>query len=313
MKAELTGEDTFESVRRFLGKNFSSPTHWPEWNLSVSRYYNTRFRYLVVEHDGIIHGICPVHEVREGLKTTLYSGQFHYIPYGGWITDDKTIPTIIDFRLPVNGRFECFSLPRSGVFGRDEPYGERVFMTLVNDLAREEEEIWSSSVDSKRRNMIRKAVRSGITVASGEDVLTDFQALYRDSLNRNGMAGLPEGFLKEMVGFTGDVRFIPFVAYNNDTPCGALGLVYDKDYAIYWLGALSEDSPRLGQGELLQWEAIRFSRLRGCRYYDLCYIDRDRLPHIYEFKKGFAKQEAIIPYFNKRSLFYRVLNKIQIR
>lgn len=313
MKAELKDEESFESVRLFLGNNFSSPTHWPEWNLAVSRHYNTRFRYLVAEQDGLVRGICPVHEVRGGMKTTFHSGQFHYIPYGGWITDITAVPAKIDYRLPVNSRFECFSLPRSGIFGMEEPYSGRVFDTLVNDLSREEEEIWSSSIDSKRRNMIRKAERSGITVSSGEAVFSDFNTLYRDSLNRNGMTGLPEEFLREMTGLTGDVRFVPFVAYSNGIPCGVLGLVYDKDYAIYWLGASSVNSPGQGQGELLQWEAIRFSRVMGCRYYDLCYIDREKLPHIYEFKKGFSKQEARILYFNRKSLLYRVLNKLQVK
>jgi len=310
MKAELIGEDGFDSVRHFLGGVFSSPTHWPGWNLAVSRHYSTRFSYFAIESGGQIHAVCPVHEVRDGWRKRFHSGQFHYIPYGGWISDCNQVISEVSYPLHLNAMIECFSLPQSGLFGTTGSVTGKCFYTMVNDLRREEEEIWSASIDAKRRNMIRKADRSGVSVLYGADVSDDFYELYSSAMARNGLACLSGQFMKEMEDLNGEVTFIPFVAYLNGKPCSALGLVYDKDYAIYWLGATDRDSAGLGQGELLQWEAIRFSRQHGCRYYDLCYTDRERLPHIYEFKKGFSDKEAIIPYYNKKKLLYKVLSKL---
>lgn len=311
MKARLVGNSGFERVSGFLKGTFSSPTHWPDWNLIVSRHFNTRFRYLVVEEDGALRGVCPVHEVREGFKVSFRSGQFHFIPYGGWITDLASSSRKIRFDLPLNGRFECFSLPLTGSFGEPGQESGHVFHTLVTDLGRDEDEIWSSCIDAKRRNMIRKATRSGVTVASGGDVFWDFFRLYSSSAGNNGLEHLSEAFLDEMMALEGDVRFVPFVAYCTGSPCGALGLVYDKDYAIYWLGATAKDSSGQGQGELLQWEAIRFSRKNGCRLYDLCYIDRERLPQIYGFKKGFSNREVTVSYLNRKRFLYKLLNKLK--
>jgi lipid II:glycine glycyltransferase (peptidoglycan interpeptide bridge formation enzyme) len=85
---------------------------------------------------------------------------------------------------------------------------------------------------------------------------------------------------------------------------------YDKDYSIYWLGFSSENVPNLGQGELLQWEAIKRMKNYGCKYYDLCYIEKDRLPHIYRFKKGFSKNEIEVGTSNKRPISYKIINRI---
>ncbi len=309
MKTRLIGEDGFDSVRHFLRGVFSSPTHWPEWNLVVSRHYDTRFMYFVIESGGHIHAICPVHEVRDGWRKRFHSGQFHYIPYGGWISDNHPGLSEVSYPLPVNAMIESFSLPQSGLFSTIGSVTGKCFNTMVNDLRREEEEIWSSCIDAKRRNMIRKACRCGVSVLYGTDVSDDFYELYSTAMARNGLTCLSGQFIKEMADLKGEVNFVPFVAYLNGKPSSALGLVYDKDYAIYWLGATGQESAGFGQGEFLQWEAIRFSKKHGCRYYDLCYTDRERLPRNYEFKKGFSDKEVIVPYYNHKRLLYKVLSK----
>ena len=86
-------------------------------------------------------------------------------------------------------------------------------------------------------------------------------------------------------------------------------IIYDKDYAIYWLGINGKDMPNNGQGEMLQWEAIKYVKFKGCKYYDLCYIEKERLPHIYEFKKGFSDWEVEVPLLTQKPLTYKVISK----
>ena len=88
-------------------------------------------------------------------------------------------------------------------------------------------------------------------------------------------------------------------------------IIYDKDYAIYWLGINCNNIPNNGQGEMLQWEAIKYAKSKGCKYYDLCFIEKEKLPHIYEFKKGFSKWEVEVPYIMQKPLAYRFINRIK--
>ena len=80
----------FNLVEQFLTNTFSSPTHWPEWNILISELYKTKFYYLGAFENGKLIGICPIHEEIKGILKNLYSGQFHYIPNGGWIFNKKT-------------------------------------------------------------------------------------------------------------------------------------------------------------------------------------------------------------------------------
>ena len=313
MKVHRLTDRDHQQVTEFLRGTFSSPTHWPGWNNLVSRYYNTDFYYYGLVGDGVLQGIFPVHEVRQGLTTGLLSGQFRYIPYGGWLKKADDGGTAPEIPVRAAGRLECFALPSVIEFRYRYPKATESFSTMIVDLARDESAIWSGSVDSKRRNMIRKAMKSGVTVASGEAVMDDFCRLYEEGARLNGLTPMSREFLAELDTSVGDVRFIPFVAFIGGRPAGALGLIHDKDYAVYWLGATDRQSPNLGQGEILQWEAIRYSRQNGCRYYDLCYVDRERLPGIYEFKKGFSDMTVTVPYLNHRRFSYKVLNKIKGR
>lgn len=307
---KLTKEE-FSRVNDFLRDTFSSPTHWPEWNLLVSRHFATDFFYYGLEDAGILTAIFPVHQTTMGRQKELHSGQYHFIPYGGWIKSPGKDTLNIKLPVPIGGRTECFALPSLNEFQTATVKLSRKFQTMVVDLRFDENEIWEKSISSKRRNMIRKAVKTGIRIDRGIKVLDDFIRLCSEHSGLNEPANLPGSFLAEMASFSGEIKFIPMVAYSEGRSSSALGLVYDKDYAIYWLGATDRQTTGSGQGELLQWEAIRMAKNNGCSYYDLCFTDKERLPQIYEFKKGFSNSVVDVPYLNLKSIIYRVYNKIK--
>lgn len=70
-------------VEEFLKNNFSSPTHWPNWNILVSKYFHTDFLYSLAFSGIELIGICPLHKITNGALSNFYSGQFHFIPNGG--------------------------------------------------------------------------------------------------------------------------------------------------------------------------------------------------------------------------------------
>ena len=79
----------------------------------------------------------------------------------------------------------------------------------------------------------------------------------------------------------------------------------------YWKGASKEGVKNEGQGDLLQWETIKYAKENGARYYDLCVIDFENLPQIAKFKMGFAKK--ITPFYTNSysSALYKIVNRIQ--
>lgn len=108
---KIRKEFDFSIICDFLKENFSSPTHWPDWNLVVSKFYNTSFFYYTAYKKNNLIGICPVHEHGNGLLKTLHSGQFHLIPNGGWIFNKNTKINESFFSLKSTQMFQSFSLP----------------------------------------------------------------------------------------------------------------------------------------------------------------------------------------------------------
>jgi hypothetical protein len=302
----------FHKVINFLNSNFSAPTHWPEWNLLVSKYFKTDFYYYgAYEKDDLI-GICPIHKVKNGILSALYSGQFHYIPNGGWIFSQKRFISDKDIKLEFFAAFHSSTLPMIDEF--KVTYNikrKRTMKTLIVDLDNNLDSIWMDDIDPKRRNMVRKAEKNGLVVQTRNDQVDYFYAFYREANLRNHLVDLPEGFFYELFKNTRSIHFDVLWARKNNEPIGIAVVVYDKNYAFYWLGISIDNKANLGQGELLQWEAIKKTKKYGCKYYDLCYIEKERLPHIYTFKKGFSDTEADIVLLSKRSFSYRVVNKLK--
>lgn len=301
------------AVEDFLKYNSSAPTHWPDWNLIISKHYGTDFYYFAAYEDAELIGICPIHSVKKGITNILQSGQFHYIPYGGWIFNKKTVVDDLYFPIHYNEALTGFALPGIKRFAADWQLkkNSKLSLTLCIDLEKDVDWLWMNDIDAKRRNMIRKAKNNKLrTEVVGKGNFSDFYNLYHHANERNGLTSMSSACLSELFIATANVSFLGMLAKQGERSLSAIAVVYDKDFALYWLGAGTSDSPNLGQGELLQWEAINYAKKMGCKIYDLCFIEKERLPAIYEFKKGFAKSEYPIAQFAIKPLGYRVLNKL---
>jgi sugar-specific transcriptional regulator TrmB len=305
-----------EQAELFLKNNFSAPTHWPDWNLLVKKFYKTKFNYLGYFENQELIGICPIHETKhKGFLKLKYSGQFHLIPNGGWIFS-KMIKVDGEFwtkNQGLLGQNTVFTLPVLKEFNANyENVESTQKQTLVVDLKREEEDIWKTDVHSKRRNMIRKAEKEHISVDEVTDQkgLDDFYKLYYESSKKYTDHLLSKEFFEEMFFESKNINLHIFSAYQDGNQLANVAIVSDKNYSFYWLGNNNNEFRNLGQGDLLQWHTIQKMKQKGCSYYDLCYIEPEKLPAIYKFKKGFSKTEAIINLITIKTFPFKVLNKI---
>ena len=309
---KISKSTNFNQVEQFLSENFSSPTHWPEWNLIVSKHYSTDFFYLVATNGKTIQGICPMHCSSSKVLSQLFSGQFMYIPYGGWIIKDNLQIVKKFFPLKIKHALTTFSLPIIKYF---PDYSAKLnnsnFSTLIINLQNDEKWIWENSIDSKRRNMIRKAMKNQVLI---EEVTTQnydfFYDFYAESNFRYGLKSLKKECLSDLFFSTKTIGFLATFVRHEGRIISSNVLSHDKNYALYWLGSNAKKTPNLGQGELLQWEAIKNAKRMGCTIYDLCYIEKELLPTIYEFKKGFSKNEVPVVSLSIRPFTYRIINKI---
>jgi hypothetical protein len=307
---KIVKDTNYELAADFLKRNFSSPTHWPDWNLVVSKHFKTDFFYLYAYEGDELMGICPVHRQKKGVLSYYQSGQFHFIPYGGWIFS-RTVNYQKQLFLVDNlGYFQSFCLPSLQEFGFQTANYDKSFQTLVLDLQDDLDTIWSEQIHSKRKNKIRKAEKNVVQINITKNFNKEFFEIYQKASKRNNLNLLSYSFFTTLFEKSQNIFFEIISALKDDEILANVVIAYDKNYAIHWLTNHVSNPPNFGQGELLRWETIKRMKENGCDYYDLCYIEKDRFPHIYKFKRGFCKNEVSVPYIISKPLTFKISNKL---
>ncbi len=174
--------------------------------------------------------------------------------------------------------------------------------TILVDL-RGTEEALLARMKQKTRYNIRLAARKGVRVREGGmDDLPTFMALMEETGRRDGFAIRPAAYYRRFVEL-----FVPrdaalLLAEVEGEPVAAIIVAAWGRMAYYLYGASSARHRNRMPTYLLQWEAMRWARARGCTTYDLWGIPdedeatleaefrerRDGLWGVYRFKRGFG-------------------------
>ena len=161
--------------------------------------------------------------------------------------------------------------------------------------------------------MIRKASKSGISIQSYFSIegLELFWPILKGLHDKLGYAHLTYEYYAEMFDLNkqSNKAFV-LIAFKDEVPISGIFVIGNRNYMHYYKGASVFGVKNQGQGELLQWEAMKISRSLGVKYYDMCNIDKVNLPEIYRFKTGLAKEIMDYPYFTYSNYGYKVLNKL---
>ena len=175
--------------------------------------------------------------------------------------------------------------------------------TILVDLNGREDEILARMKQKTRYN-IRLAQKKGVTVRAWDDI----PAFHRMMLTTGGRDGFGVHSLQyyrqayELFHPTGMCELL--VAEYEGEPLAALMVFAHGRRAWYLYGASSDEGRNLMPTYLLQWEAMRWARAKGCLTYDLWGVPdedeatleanfetrRDGLWGVYRFKRGFGGQ-----------------------
>lgn len=145
--------------------------------------------------------------------------------------------------------------------GHSQPQATRIL-----DLTLDPETLLAHMKPKGRYN-IRLAQRHDIEIRPTDDVAA-FHALLKQTGTRDGFGIHPQkhyqAFLKHLPG-----AFLLLAYHRKDEPiAGLMGIVW-QDLGIYYYGASDERHRALMAPYLLQWEAMKFCKARGCTRYDL--------------------------------------------
>lgn len=174
--------------------------------------------------------------------------------------------------------------------------------TLVVDLRPDEDEILAAMKQKTRYN-VRLAGRRGVTVREGtiEDIPA-FNALMQATGQRNEFGvHNPAYYHSAFKIFAPEHAALLLAEYAGQLLAGIMVFATGQK-AAYLYGASSEEERQRMPTYLLQWEAMRWAKARGCTEYDLWGVPdapeetleadfterNDGLWGVYRFKRGFG-------------------------
>ncbi len=156
-----------------------------------------------------------------------------------------------------------------------------------------DEEVWLGRMKQKTRYNIRLAQRKGVTVRRA--IPEDFSLLYRmyaETSVRDGFVIRPEPYYHHVWGtFLRAGMAEPLIAEVEGTPVAGLVMFVFAGRAWYFYGMSRQLHREKMPNYLLQWEAMRLARLRGCQIYDLWgapdeFREDDPMWGVFRFKQG---------------------------
>lgn len=170
--------------------------------------------------------------------------------------------------------------------------------TLQLDLRKKEEQLLGE-MRKNTRYLVRRAIKEGVKIVSGGE--DDIEVLYQLQLETVGRRHFVpfdrEYFRKEFCSFIKDKEIKLFKAcYLGKVLSAALIIFYHQE-AVYHYSGSSSQFRKIPASYLLQWEAIKEAKKRGCLTYNFWGIApakniHHRFAGVTLFKKGFGGEEV---------------------
>ncbi len=239
-------------------------------------------------------------------------GKFLFVPHGpiGKIT--KPLITQLLKYLIALSKNENYSFIRISPLLEDNDSHRQLFRKIKFKIApiyMNAEDSWILPLDKSEdellvdmrkttRYLIRKAARDRVVVTRSDDEkdIAGFLKVYKETVEREDFVAFSDQYIRDEFKTFNDVGNVSiFTArYNNEILASAI-ILFSDSTAFYHQGASIHS--KIPAPYLLQWEAIREAKKRGCRFYNFWGIKiPGRTPKNWNgltlFKTGFGGSEA---------------------
>ncbi len=320
----------------FFNRNGSpSFLHSWEWGEMQQKLGHEILRLGVYNND-------KLYLIAQIIKMRTKRGHFLFIPHGPIVEEgrglNEFLPKLNEHLIEI-ARKEKFSFIRIAPAVEDGEDMRKIFNDVgyrkapiyihsermwVLPLDKSEDELLAA-MRKTTRYLIRKAQKDGVVIENRTDdkVVDDFWQIYEKTAERERFTPFSRRFITEEYNAfnqTGNAVFI-FGKVDGMTEYQASALiVFTKSTAFYHQGASLHS--KVPVPYLLQWEAIKIAKQRGCKFYNFQGIlHPGRTPKNWSgltlFKQGFGGRQldyvptqdyVLSPKYHLTSLYEQILN-----
>ena len=217
-------------------------------------------------------------------------GRVWYSPKGPGVASKKQLEEVLDELVPFarsNGVFTVKIEPEldhsESLFGlpviKTRPI-QYNYATVLVDLSPSIEDIMKN-FNQKGRHAIRRAERDGVVIKKVEPTDENIQIMYdlfRETATGAGFVIRSPEYYQHFYHAYGDNGGL-FFAYVDNTPVAGAFAIVQGEKSMYKDGASVRERVVYGASHLLQWEVIKWAKMRGSKEHDLAGV-----PPIVEIK-----------------------------
>lgn len=198
---------------------------------------------------------------------------------------------------------------------RSAPMHMHAETTWQLNLASSEDELLANMRKTTRYS-IRRAARDGVKISQSKNA-KDIEILYQlqmEAVKRHKFVPFSKEFMeKQFQAFVQDDQASLFLAEYKKQILSAAMIIYYGDMAVYHYAGTSSRFPKVFSSYLLQWEAIKEAKRRGCKIYNFWGIapaddPKHRFAGVTIFKRGFGGERVDYLHAQDYALspFYRI-------
>jgi FemAB-related protein (PEP-CTERM system-associated) len=243
-------------------------THLWGWGEAVRAAYRHRSFSLAAVDDGQIVGVLPLTLVRSRfLGRHLVS--VPYMDHAGvcGAREAGVEHALVDAARDLAGTHGAALALRYRHDARLDLACATEKVLMVLDLARGEDEVWSS-LPSNRRGQIRKGQKFRLVASiHGQEGVPAFYEVLARNMRDLGSPVHSFAYFARIAEFLGDRARIVLVRSNDDVVGAGMLLLWRDTISVPWSSSLRSYF-RQAPNQTLFWEAIRFAIGRGTKWFD---------------------------------------------
>lgn len=247
----------------------STNYHRYGWRKVIENSFGHKTYYLTARNsNNELCGVLPIAH----MKSRLFGNFLVSLPffnYGGLLcNDDETASAllgdagrILSDVIADHAELRHLEIRREGLATKEHK------VTMILDLQNNEESQWKS-LDTKVRNQVRKAEKSGLKLVSGHlDLLDGFYEVFCRNMRDLGTPVYGRNFFQNILETFPEATRIISVMLGDKTIASGLLTWFRDTLEVPWASSISDHRDKC-PNNLLYWEAIRFAIGIGAAKFD---------------------------------------------
>ena len=247
----------------------STNYHRFSWKKVIEKSFGHKTLYISArDEEKRIRGVLPlVH-----MKSALFGNFLVSVPffnYGGVLSDDEKAEEAIRHKTgQILGEigadyveFRQLQRPEGDLPSKEHK------VTMVLELQRDADLQWKT-FDSKLRNQIRKAMKSGLEIKiGGNELLEGFYDVFSRNMRDLGTPVYSKSFFKNVIAIFPNSTKIFSVFSRGEVVASGIATWFKDTLELPWASS-NRDYRSLCPNNLLYWEVIRYAIEHGFRKFD---------------------------------------------